>query len=164
MRRLSFAALLALAIAMASMAPTLAAGGHGFSVWGSLNKNSHSELDGNYQAPNGSHGFVSLVLYGSNDGFSWHPTGSFFNLKLVQGQTNYGFNFDIDKDPHHYHFYKVDGGGDSSRKFNRDECGFRVPEAPATPLLLLGAIPAGALIAVKATGIRLPRPHLHRIG
>jgi len=72
-------------------------------------------------------------------------------------------SFDIDAGPKHFTFYRVVGDGAGSRNFNRDECGFRVPEAPATPLLLLGAFPAGALIAVKATGVRLPLPHLHRV-
>ena len=129
----------------------------------SLNKFSHSEIDGNFQAPYGGHGIVVLVLLGSNDGFSWHPTGGTYNLNLVNGQSNYGFNFDLDKDPHHYHFYKVSGDGGNSRNFNKDECGYRVPEAPSSALLILGAVPAGAIVAIKATGRRLPLPHLHRI-
>ena len=162
MRRLTFAALMALALAVTSIAPTFAAGGH-INVWGSLNKYSHAEVDGTFQAPYGSHGIVVLSLFGSNDGFTWHPTGGTYNLSLVHGQSNYGFSFDLDKDPHHYHFYKVSGGGWDSRNFNRDECGYRVPEAPSSALLLLGAFPAGALVALKATGRRLPLPHLHRI-
>jgi hypothetical protein len=164
MRRLTFATLLALALAVTSVAPSFAAGhGANINVWGTLNKSSHSEIDGTFQAPYGGHGAVVLVLFGSNDGFSWHPTGGTFNLNLVNGQSNYGFKFDIDKDPHHYHFYKVSGDGSDSRKFNRDECGYRVPEAPSTPLLILGALPAGAFMAIKATGAKLPRPHLHRM-
>jgi hypothetical protein len=165
MRRLTFAALMALALAVTSVAPTFAAGGLGprFNVWGTVNSSSHSEMDGTFQAPYGGHGSVALVLVGSNDGFSWHPTGNTFNLNLVNGQSNYGFKFDLDKDPGHYLYYKVSGGGWDSRNFSRDECGFRVPEAPSSALLLLGALPAAGLIAIKVTGARLHLPSFRRI-
>ena len=165
MRRLTFAALIALALAVTSVAPVFAAGGHGpgINVWGTLNKSSHSEMDGTFQAPYGGHGSVTLVLFGSNDGFSWHPTGSTLNLNLVNGQSNYGFNFDLDNDPHHFNYYKVSGGGSDSRTFSKDECGFRVPEAPSSALLLLGAFPAAGLLAIKVTGARLHLPAFRRI-
>ena len=165
MRRITFASLIALALALASVAPTLANGGQGphANVWGSVDKSSHDKLDGTFTVPDGSQGGELLTLVGSTDGSSWQPTGQTNYVKVVKGQTSYGFSFDIDSGSHHYAFYKVDGNGWESRKFNRDECGFRVPEAPASPLLLLGAFPAGGLIALKATGVRLPLPHLHRI-
>jgi hypothetical protein len=163
MRRLTFAGLIALALAVTSVAPTFAAGGPGFSVWGTVNSSSHSEMDGTFQAPYGGHGSVVLVLFGSNDGSSWHPTGSSFNLNLVTGQSNYGFKFDLDKEPGHFLYYKVSGGGRDSRNFSREECGFRVPEAPTSALLLLGAFPAAGLVAIKVTGARLPLPSFRRI-
>jgi hypothetical protein len=165
MRRATFAALIAFALVLASVAPALAGfGGPGFSkinVWGTTNGYSHPEIDGSFVVPDGSYGSTSLVLYGSKDGFSWQPVGKIYTVNLVKGQTSYGFKFDIFS--FRYSFFKVSGYGSDSRKFNKDECGYRVPEAPATPLLLLGAFPAVGLMAVKATGIRLPIPHLHRI-
>jgi hypothetical protein len=164
MRKLALAIFMAATLAVVSVAPTFASSPHGpfINVWGTINTQSHGEIDGNLVVPPGSHGITTLALYESNDGHTWLP-GPTHQLNLVNGQTNYSFSFDIDAGPKHFTFYRVVGDGAGSRNFNRDECGFRVPEAPATPLLLLGAFPAGALIAVKATGVRLPLPHLHRV-
>jgi hypothetical protein len=170
MRRIALAALLGLALAIASVAPAFAGnGGAGagktegnIPVWCSLDGGtSKADLNGNLVVPDGSSGKVTLWLFSSTDGTSWVSTGHSKSLDLVQGQTIYPFlfggNLDATMD------YKISGDGAWSRVINGDECGFRVPEAPATPLLLLGAFPAGALIALKATGVRLPMPHLHRI-
>lgn len=167
MRRLSFAVLIGLMLAMASVAPTFASdGGQGphISVWGTINSHSHDQVDGTFTVPNGSQGGIWLAIYGSNDGSSWHQTGGETFVQLVKGQTTYGFSFDIDSDSHHYTLYKVGGDGAESRKIGRDECGYRVPEAPSSSLLIFGALPAVGLLAIKATGVRLPLPHLHRIG
>jgi len=166
MRRLSFAVLLGLMLAMATVAPTLASGGSQgphIAVWGTINSQSHDQIDGTFTVPTGSQGGVWLALYGSNNGSSWNELGQTF-FKIVKGQTSYGFSFDIDSDSHHYKSFKVGGDGAESRKVDRDECGYRVPEAPSSSLLIFGALPAVGLLAIKATGIRLPRPHLHRIG
>jgi hypothetical protein len=165
MRRIVFAALLMFAVALASVAPTFAAGGPGgprINVWGSL-KNSQAEIDGNLVVPDGSQGPVVLSFYGSKDGKTWQFTGQRHSFSLVKGQTNYGFSFDGKLDSNHFVYFRVEGFGSRSRDIDRDECGYRVPEAPASPLLLLGALPAGALVALKVTRVRLPIPQLHRI-
>ena len=165
MRRATFAALIALALVLANVAPAFAGFvGPGYSqinVWGTTNCYSHPEVDGTLVVPDGTHGSTSLVLYESKDGKFWQPTGKTFTVGLVKGQTSYDFKFDIFS--FGYSYFKVSGYGVDSRKFNKDECGYRVPEAPATPLLLLGAFPAAGLVAAKATGIRVPVPNLHRI-
>jgi hypothetical protein len=167
MRRLCFAALFVFALALASVAPALAAGpgGHhsSINVWGNISKYSQAEIDGSFVVPDGSQGTVVLSFYGSRDGKTWQPTGQSHTFYLVKGKTSYGFSFDGKLDSHHFFFFKVYGDGTESRPINRDECGYRVPEAPATPLLLLGAFPATALIAIKATGVRVPVPHFRRI-
>jgi hypothetical protein len=164
MRKLAFATFIALSLAVMSVAPTFASSSHGpfINVWGTINKQSHGQIDGNLVVPPGSQGITTLVLYESNDGHNWLP-GPTHGLNLVKGQTTYSFSFDIDAGSKHFKFYRVDGEGTYSRNFNRDECGYRVPEAPASPLLLIGAMPAVGLAAIKATGFRLPIPHLHRI-
>jgi hypothetical protein len=167
MRRATFAALIAAALVLASVAPAFAgfpgpgSGSPKVNVWGTTNGYSHPEVDGSFLVPDGSYGNVSLTLYESRDGRSWQPAGKTYSLNLVQGQTSYGFKFDLFS--YQYNFFRIYGNGSYSRTFNKDECGYRVPEAPATPLLLLGAFPAVGLFAVKATGVRLPIPHLHRI-
>jgi hypothetical protein len=166
MRRLTFAMLLFLALGMASVAPALASNGQGHQekseVWCSIHRN-QPEIDGTVTVPDGTQGSIVLSFYGSKDGKSWVFTGQTRTLHLVQGQTTYGFSF-LAGASAGFNFFRVDGDDNShSRSIDRDECGFRVPEAPATPLLLLGAVPAAALIAIKAHLIRLPLPHLHRI-
>jgi hypothetical protein len=165
MRRATFAALIALALVLANVAPAFAGfagpGYSGINVWGTTNGYSHPEVDGTLVVPDGTHGSTSLLLYESKDGKFWQPTGRTFNVNLVKGQTSYNFKFDIFS--FGYSYFKVSGYGVYSRNFNKDECGYRVPEAPATPLLLLGAFPAVGLFVAKATGIRVPVPNLHRI-
>ena len=169
MRRIGFAAVIMFALGLASVAPAMAAGGPSgphfgpsINVWGTINKALQAEIDGNLFVPDGSHGSVVLSFFGSKDGKTWQDTGQSQTINVVKGQTSYGFSFNGKPDSNHFVFFRVVGDGVGSRVINRDECGFRVPEAPATPLLLLGAFPAGALIAIKAMGLRLPRPHLHR--
>jgi hypothetical protein len=169
MRRIAFAALLMFALALVSVAPTMAFGGPpgphfgpSINVWGTLN-NSQAQIDGNLFVPDGSSGPVVLSFYGSQDGKTWLSTGQTQTFNVVKGRNNYGFSFDAKLDSHHFVYFRISGDGTWSRTIGRDECGYRVPEAPATPLLLLGAFPAGALIAIKAVGIRVPRPHFRRI-
>jgi len=167
MRRLTFAAIIAFALILASVAPAFAYGGpsgHGasFNVWGTTNANSHPQINGFVNVPDGTQGIVNFDLQGSKDGSTWGPVGKVFTFNTVLGRTSYSFAFDLSLDKNQYNYYRVVGGGSQSRNFNKDECGFRVPEAPATPLLLLGAFPAFGLIAAKATGVRIPVPNLHR--
>lgn len=170
MRRIFFAALLAFALALASIAPAFAGGaGPGnhppgtINVWCALDKGTQVDINGNLVVPDGSHGNVVLWLFGSKNGTTWHFAWQGKLIHLVNGQTTYGFSFDGKLDSNHFMAFRVVGDGAESRVINRDECGFRVPEAPASPLLLLGALPAGALIAIKAAGIRLPVPNFRRI-
>ena len=170
MRRIVFAAVFTFALAVASVAPTLAASPPGphfqshINVWGTLDKNSQAEIDGSFVVPDGSSGPHGLWLYGSRDGKTWIFTGQGRILDVVKGQTSYGFSFSGKPDSNGFRFFQVRDADSESRTLDRDECGYRVPEAPATPLLLLGAFPAGALFVLKAAKVRLPRPHLHRIG
>ncbi len=163
MRRLASASLLALAMAVASIAPVFASSGHSITVWGTLNPYSHVEVHGNYLVPDGTQGRVVLTLYVSPDGQNWQNSGQFKTLDVVRGQTDYSFWFpgqqSFDKDK----FFRVVGDGTQSRDLNKDECGHRVPEAPASSLLLIGAAPAFALVGLRVTRIRLPLPQLHRI-
>ncbi len=167
MRRATFASLIALALVLASVAPAFAgspgsgAGSGKVNVWGTTNGYSHPEVDGSFVVPDGSYGKTTLVLYESKDGKFWQPAGKTYSVNLVTGQTSYSFKFDLFSSK--YNFFRIYGDGTYSRTLNKDECGYRVPEAPATPLLLLGAFPAVGLFAAKATGVRLPVPHLHRI-
>jgi hypothetical protein len=170
MRRIGFAALIMFALALASVAPAMAFGGPGgphygpsINVWGTVNSSFQAEIDGAFVVPDGTNGPVVLQFYGSTDGRNWQYTGQSHTLSVVKGQTSYGFSFDGKPDSHHFLFFRVVGDGVGSRTIGRDECGYRVPEAPATPLLLLGAFPAAAWFVIKSAHIRLPRPHLHRI-
>ena len=166
MRRVSLAVLLFLALGMASVAPALASNGQGHQykseVWCSEHKN-QPEIDGTLSVSDGSHGTAVLSFYGSKDGKNWTFTGLTRTVHLVQGQTTYVFSFSANTSDG-YAYYQVDGDDHShSRSIDRDECGFRVPEAPATPLLLLGALPAIGLVAVKTHLVRIPVPHFRRI-
>ncbi len=167
MRKIAFAALIALALATVSAVPALATSGndHGatITVTCALDRGTQVDINGNLIVPDGSHGPGVVWLYGSKNGHTWYFTWQARILHVVKGQTSYSFTFDADLDWNHFMDYRVIGFGTESRVINRDECGFRVPEAPASPLLLLGAFPAGGLVAVKATGVRVPMPHFRRI-
>ena len=171
MRRISFAILIGLALALASVAPAFAGDDKDkdpdkdsrINVWCSVDSGTQVDITGNYVVSPGSHGTVVLWLFGSNNGTSWHNTGLSKTIHVVQGQTSYGFNFNAHLDSSHYLDYRVQSGETHSRVINQDECGFRVPEAPSSSLLLLGAFPAAALIAIKARGIRFALPTRNRI-
>lgn len=168
MRRIAFAAFIALALAVASVTPAFAHSGKeephaSITVFCALDNGTKVDINGNLVVPDGSHGPVLLYLFGSKNGKTWQFTWQAKLIHVVKGQTSYSFTFDAKLDSHHFMYYRVYGDGTESRVINRDECGFRVPEAPASPLLLLGAFPAGGLIAIKATGVRLPVPHFRRI-
>ncbi len=170
MRRFTFAVLLALALGVATVAPVLGKSDGNMkdpdgkiNIWCAMDKGTQVDLNGSLVVPDGTHGSISLWLFGTKDGTSWQFAWQHQVVNVMKGQTTYGFHFDGKLDSNHFMAYRVVGDGTKSRVINRDECGFRVPEAPATPLLLLGAFPAAGLIAIKATGVRLPLPHLHRI-
>jgi len=167
MRRIAFAAALMFALALASVAPAFAESGGGstggtINVWCSVDDGTKIDLHGSLIVPDGSHGKVDLLLVGSKDGKTWSSTSGEKDIQVVVGQTTYSFMFGGNIDFKDFAEFRVIGDG-TSRVINRDECGFRVPEAPASALLLLGALPAAGLIAIKATGIRLPIPHRNRI-
>jgi hypothetical protein len=171
MRRIAFAALLAFAIAVAAVTPAFADSGGGpgkdppgkINVWCALDQGTKVDINGNVIVPDGSKGDVDLWLLGSKNGKTWQFAWQGKIVHVVKGQTTYGFSFDGKLDANHFMDFRVVGGGTESRVINRDECGFRVPEAPASALLLLGAFPAVGLIAIKASGVRLPLPHRQRI-
>jgi hypothetical protein len=169
MRRLTFAAFIALAFALASVAPAFAAGvdpGHPnakINLWCSVVSGTQVNLNGNLVGDDNTSGHVTLTLLGSNNETSWHNTGQFVQIPLVKGQSTYWFSFTAQMDSSHYLDYLVSGFDTKSRIVNWDECGFRVPEAPSSALLLLGAFPAVGLLTIKATGVRLPLPSLRRI-
>jgi hypothetical protein len=167
MRRIGFAALIAFALAIASVAPTFAESGGGspggkITVWCSVDSGTRIDIHGSLIVPDGSHGKIDLLLVGSKDGKTWKSAWDDKDIHVVTGQTSYGFVFDGNINFNNFAEFRVIGDGTYSRVINRDECGFRVPEAPASALLLLGALPAG-LIAIKATGVRLPVPNRNRI-
>jgi hypothetical protein len=167
MRRLSFAALIAFAFALSSVAPAFASGGDTghpnaqINLWCSVVSGSTVQLNGDLVGDDNTSGHVTLTLLGSNNEKSWHTTQS-VQIPLVKGQSAYWFSFSVQMDSSHFLDYLVSGFDTKSRVVNWDECGFRVPEAPSSALLLLGAFPAVGLLAIKATGVRLPLPHLHR--
>ena len=171
MRRIGLAALVAIALAVASVAPTFAESGGGaggdpggkITVWCSIDSGTSVDIHGSLVVADGSHGNVELLLVGSKDGKTWKSAWEGRDIHVMKGQTTYSFFFDGNINFNHFMDFRVIGDGTFSRVINRDECGFRVPEAPATPLLLLGAFPAAGLIAVKATGVRLPLPQRNRI-
>jgi hypothetical protein len=127
------------------------------------NSSASGDLQGTYLKANGATGPVVLTLWASPDGKTWQSTGKTTTVNLVLGQKFYGFKFSNALNTSLWMDFKVSGGGAISRVLSRDECGFRVPEAPATPLLLIGALPAFGLVAMKAAGIRLPLPNRNRI-
>lgn len=171
MRKTTVAIFIGLAMALSIVAPALATSGDEpgksrdaeVTVWCSVDSGTQIDVKGDLVVHDGSSGPVALLLYGSKDGKSWASTGQSLTVDLVKGQTVYGFSFNTFLDPTHFADYKVGGDGAWSRVINEDECGFRVPEAPASSLLLLGALPAAGLIALKAAGFRIRRPRFQRV-
>ena len=165
MRKALLAALLGSALVIAAVAPALAESDAKLNVWCSIDKGSTLvDLQGSHWVDDNSTGPVVLTLWASSDGINWQSTGKTVTIHKVMGETTYNFKFGGALDASSWIDFRVGGGGIQSRIVSRDECGFRVPEAPATPLLLLGAFPAAGLIAIKVLGVRLPLPTLHRIG
>lgn len=165
MRRLALTAIFALGLVPVSAVPALAAGGgttqHGsIAIWGTPDSGNGVEIYGTLTVPSGTSGTIVVYEYGSNGAGNWGSPSDWGVIHVVDGQTSYGFSFD-ETGP--FSEFKVEGGGYGSRILNRDECGFRVPEAPSSALLMLGALPAIVLVALRVCGIRLPLPHWVRI-
>lgn len=169
-RALMGAALSAVTILLLSAAPTLAADAKPtqITVWCSADdKSANTDIEGIVTVPDGSHGDLDLRLLGSKvhhgDDSKWQATGQTTKLTLVRGQTTYTFHFNVTVDNAHFVAYRIGGGADGmSREIERDECGFRVPEAPAPSLLLLaGGVPAVAWLAIRRRA-NLPRLPFHR--
>lgn len=170
MRRLTFAAIIAFSLALASVAPTFAVSGNDpshpnaeINLTCAVISGTQVQLTGDLVGDNNSSGHVTLTLLGSNNKKSWHLTAQSVQIPLVKGQSTYWFSFTAMMDSSHYLDYIVSGFDTKSNIVNWDECGFRVPEAPASLLLMLGAIPAAGFVALKAAGVRLPLPTRHRI-
>jgi hypothetical protein len=165
MRKALLAALFGSALLIMAAAPALAESDAKLNVWCSIDKGSTLvDLQGTYWVDDNSTGPVVLTLWASPDGIAWQSTGKTVTIHKVMGETAYNFKFGGALDASVWMDFRVGGGLTQSRVVSRDECGVRVPEAPATALLLLGAFPAAGLIAIKVMGVRLPRPTLHRIG
>jgi hypothetical protein len=156
-----------LALVILSAGPALAfcVGPHSgtLTVWCTPDKGVGVQIDGTLTVPAGSNGDVNLVLYASKGPNNWHFSGLWDVIHVVKGQTTYSFSFDSTLDATHFNEYKVAGDGTWSRIINRDECGFRVPEAPSSALLLLGALPVFGVVGMRVTGIRVPRPSWRRV-
>jgi hypothetical protein len=167
MRKAILAALLGSALVLAVSAPAFATVGTQNAqltvVCSCSNSSASGDLLGTYLKAYGATGPVVLTLWASSDGKTWVSTGKTTTINLVLGQKFYGFKFSNALNTTLWMDFKVSGGGAISRVLSRDECGFRVPEAPATPLLLIGALPAFGFVGLKAAGIRLPLPTRNRI-
>lgn len=163
MRKLAITVIAALSLVLLSAVPALAAGGGGpgsISIWGTPDKGSGVFIYGTLNVPNGTSGFITVYEYGSKGPGKWGSASDWKVIHVVKGQTSYQFSFD-EKGP--FSQFKVGGSGIWSRTLNRDECGFRVPEAPSSALLMIGALPVVGLVGMRVTGIRLPLPHWTRI-
>lgn len=173
MRRLVAGLLAAIVVVLVTAAPSLAVSTSGqndkdgkhdavVTVWCTADDTTgKADIHGTLVVGDDSHGSVVLSLFGNKSNPSGHDTWSFAwqvrLIHIVRGQTSYPFTFDASLDSQHFLAYRVQGQDDiESRVINRDECGFRVPEAPSTPLLLLGVLPVGGWLAVKRFGIHLP--------
>lgn len=171
MRSIKVSIFIGLVMALGMVAPVLATSGDdpgksqdaNVTVWCSVDTGTQIDVKGDLAVHDGSSGSVTLWLYGSKDGKSWVSTGQSIVVDLVKGQTVYGFSFNTYLDSTHFSDYKVSGDGAWSRVINEDECGFRVPEAPASSLLLLGALPAAGLMALTAAGVKIRRPRFQRV-
>jgi hypothetical protein len=147
--------------------PALAAGSQAdtkgtLNLWCAPGTGNGVDIHGTLTVPSGSDGPVYLFLFGDKSSgwdFAWQGTV----IHTVQGQTTYDFQFNAKDDSNHFQSYRVDGDGASSRVLGRDECGFRVPEAPSSALLLLGATPVAGVVGMRVAGIRLPLPRWRRI-
>jgi hypothetical protein len=181
MRRFALTALFALSLVLISSAPALAGGGNGgggyggggsgkyggqetLTVWCTPDNGAGINISGTFTVPTGHHGAEVLFLEGTKGKF-WSFAGLWTTIWTVNGQTSYGFTFDAKTNPANFTAYRVvDNDGDAkSRTISRDECGFRVPEAPASGLLLLGAIPVVGIVGMRVAGVKLPRPTWTRI-
>jgi hypothetical protein len=165
MRKVAITVIAALSLVLLSAVPALAAGGGGpqsgsISIWGTPDKGSGVYIYGTLNVPNGTSGIFTVYEYGSKGPGKWGSASDSTVIHVVKGQTSYGFSFD-EKGP--FSQFEVEGGGIKSRILNRDECGFRVPEAPSSALLMIGALPVVGLVGMRVTGIRLPLPHWTRI-
>lgn len=177
MRRLLLAALVALTALLAAAGPLFAESDpkpNQISVWCSADdQNVRIDIEGIVLVPDGSHGDVDLRLLGSNgqgngkgDESGWKPTGQKLEVWTVRGQTAYHFDFNVPLSGPQFHQYRVESSdGMKSRILDRDECGFRVPEAPVPGLLLLaGGIPAAGFLAIRRFGHRLLSVRLPHLG
>lgn len=177
MRRLALTAFMALSLVLIGSSTAMAGGGGGgggsgkyggdhetLAVWCTPDNGSGINISGTYTVPTGHHGAEVLFLEGTKGKF-WSFGGAWTTIWTVKGQTSYSFTFDVKSNPANFTAYRVvDSDWDGkSRTISRDECGFRVPEAPSSGLLLLGALPVAGLVGMKVAGVRLPRPHWTRI-
>lgn len=150
----------------AAAAPAGAAGGvepAQISVWCSVDDKSHDGIQGIAYVADGSHGTMTLRLVGASEGKEnshWEAVGQTTQIDIVPGQNSYPFQFDLDSSSKRFQDYRVAGQSQAiSRIVGRDECGFRVPEAPSSSLLLLAAgLPAAAWIGARRFGIRIRVP------
>lgn len=169
MRKIATAALVVLGLVLMSAVPVFASDGGSshaaLNVWATPDRDNNVVIDGSFTVSPGTHGLRTLHLYGLTKSGQWKDTLIADNVNVVQGQTVYQFSLNTKYDLSHFNDYKVFGDdGSTSRTIDRDECGFRVPEAPSSGLLLLGALPAAGIVGAKVAGIRLPRPSWLRIG
>ncbi len=170
MKRLAITAVVALGLMLVSAVPAFASSPNGIrhenlTVWATPDNQNNVVIDGSFGVAPGTHGPFTLHLFGRTNSNTWTDTLLTTNVNVVQGQTVYLFSFNTKSDKHRFQEYKVyTDDGYSSRIINRDECGFRVPEAPSTGLLLLGALPVVGIVGARVVGIRLPRPNWLRIG
>ena len=169
MRRLAITSIAVLGLLIMSAVPAFAGSPNGsrhVTVWATPDNENNVVVDGSFSVAPGTHGLVKLHLLGhAPNSTVWKDTSLTTNLNVVQGQTVYQFNFNTKWDKFRFKDYKVvSDDGDESRTIDRDECGFRVPEAPSSSLLLLGALPLLGVVGARVAGIRIPRPSWTRIG
>jgi len=168
MRKLALTALMAVGLVILGASPALADGSQGRDTHGTLNlwctpdKGDGLYINGTLTVHDGSSGDVTLLLAGGKNA-GWKSTSQGVVIHTVRGQTTYTFQFDAGVGTAAFDHFRVDGDGTSSRVVNRDECGFRVPEAPSSALLILGGLPVVGVVGLRVAGIRLPRPNWRRI-
>ncbi len=165
MKKLGIASIAVAGLLLMSAVPALADNSPNvdtIKVWASLDAQNNVVINGSFTVDNGMQGPVKLDLLGNKSG--WHDTGLMTTVNLVKGQTLYQFSFDTKFDVHHYKDYRVvSDDGKKSRTIDIDEGGFRVPEAPSSSMLLLGALPVLGIVAARLTGARIPRPSWRRV-
>ena len=167
MRKLAIMFLTVAGLLSLGSAPVFA-GGPGskesLTVWATPDKDNNMVVNGSLTVAPGTHGLVKLHLVGIN-GSSRKGTPLTELVNVVQGQTVYQFSFNTKYDLDRFKDYRVvSDGGVESRTIDRDECGFRVPEAPSSSLLLLGALPILGLVIARLKGVRIPHPSWNAIG